>query len=101
MKALVERGKQIAVQLGEGINYNGPQMYGEIFLLHLFTDSVTDTTFSARTLEQAQMRLVEVRRSYKAPAPSYPDLPDHSEIIEGLMKDLDRIRKTLTKGGRL
>ncbi len=97
-----EEGKRIAAQLGEGTIYNGPQMYGETFLAHMFTDSVTHTTFAARTLDQAKAQLITVRKDFlrhghKVQIPSYPGLPDPLGIKEGLKKDLDTIYKTLTR----
>ncbi len=98
-----EEGQRIADQLGQGIIYSGPQMYGETFMIHLFTDPVTGTTFSARTLEQARARLIVVRREYKqhpVRVPSYPGIPDPLGIIEGLKKDLAKIRERLIRRGK-
>ena len=67
-----KEGIDIAEKLGNGIRYNGPQMYDGKFEFHVFTDDfATRTTFVALSLEGAKDRLIEVRKSFNAPLPNF------------------------------
>jgi hypothetical protein len=65
-------GKNIAKQLGNGVRYVGIQLLNDEFQSHWFNDDrVTNTSFLAKTFTEAQERLFEIRRQFKAPVPIF------------------------------
>ena len=79
---LQEAGERIAKQLGNGIIYNGPQMYNSEFYAHLFTDiAVTGTTFACIDLEKCKENLIQNRKAFKAAPPVFPKTERYPESI--------------------
>jgi len=69
---LKKEGINITEKLGNGIRYIGPQMYEGKFEYHLFNDDLeTRTSFAALSLKEAKKRLIEVRKAFNAPLPSF------------------------------
>lgn len=88
-------GERIASQLG--LIYAGPQMWGETFLFHTFTDTVTGTTFGALNLTQAKAGLIIKRQLFKMKPPDFPDIPDPAAIMEVFRMDLNRLLDAITR----
>jgi hypothetical protein len=76
-------GQSIAVQLGNGVKFNGVQwgdaLDGNPFMGYVFTDRVTSTTFMCNDLETCRARFIEVRKSFKAEAPKWQ--PDGRQML--------------------
>lgn len=62
--------QQIARELRNSVTCTGPQ-YGEHgrFEFYMFTDGVTGTTFAAKTIHEAKIRLVNIRKQFGATPP--------------------------------
>jgi len=84
--SLREEGQEIARKLGEVI-YKGPWLpngeKGE-FYGHWFTDRVTGSSFSAKTLEEAKATLIQSRKDWGEKPPVFPNNPS---VEEGKMEE--------------
>jgi hypothetical protein len=75
-KELRKEGEAITKKLGNGVIYAGPWFKDDrqkIFLYHTFTDdqAFTGTTFTAKDLESAKLKLVEKRKLFGMKLPSF------------------------------
>ena len=69
---LRSEGRSIAEKLGNGVRYVAPWMDNGNFRFHLFNDdAVTDTSFSAKTLEEAKKKLTLNRKAFNASLPTF------------------------------
>lgn len=69
-KEIRAAGSIIAACLG--VVYNGPQYREESeFRFHVFTDSVTHSSFGAADLSQAKLALVDMRKKFYVNEVSY------------------------------
>ena len=67
-----KEGLKLALDLGNGVTYVGPQMLREdLFYCHIFQDGVTGTSFGARSLKQAKESLVHHRSEFKKKPPEF------------------------------
>ncbi|MBA7516369.1 hypothetical protein ES705_08417 [subsurface metagenome] len=70
-----EEGERIARQLGNGVIYNGPQMYNDKLYAHIFTDAaVTGTTFACLGLEECKANLIQKRKDFGAAPPAFSQI---------------------------
>jgi len=76
--SLFEEGQEIARKLGGEVIYKGPWLpngeKGE-FYGHWFTDRVTGSSFSAKTLEEAKATLIQSRKDWGEKPPVFPNNP--------------------------
>jgi len=83
--SIIEEGQKIAQRLGGEVIYEGPWLpYGPKgeFLGHFFTDRVTNSTFVAKTLEEAKAILIQSRKDWSAKPPVFANDP---AVEEGKM----------------
>jgi len=77
--SLREEGQEIARKLGGEVIYEGPWLpngeKGE-FYGHWFTDRVTGSSFSAKTLEEAKATLIQSRKDWGEKPPVFPNNPE-------------------------
>ncbi len=72
MKYLEEEGKEIAKKLGNGVRCLGPQMDGWKLVYHLFNDdTVTDSSFTGLSFEEASQNLINCRIRFGKMLPSF------------------------------
>ncbi len=76
IEALEKEGRAIAEELGNGVAYMGPWFRDggkKDFFKHIFNDDprITDSTFTAGTLEEAKRKLIEKRKLFGAPSPNF------------------------------
>ncbi|MBA7580615.1 hypothetical protein ES708_22508 [subsurface metagenome] len=76
--SIIEEGQKIARKLGGEVIYEGPWLpngeKGE-FYGHWFTDRVTGSSFSAKTLEEAKATLIQSRKDWGARPPVFANDP--------------------------
>ena len=85
--SLIEEGQKIAQQLGNEVIYNGPWLpYGPKgeFYGHFFTNGVTGSTFTAKTLEHAKAILIQSRKDWGEKPPVFANNP---AVEEGKMEE--------------
>lgn len=75
-------------------------MWGGTFLFYTFTDTVTGTTFGARSLNQALANLLIKRQLFKMKPPDFPDIPDPAMVVDVFNKDVLRLLGGLTRRRR-
>ena len=93
---LFEEGRRIAVELGEGVVYKGPQMMAGIFIYHQFEDTKVGS-FSGRTLIDSQAVLMTQRVLHNAPGPNFPNIPDPASVVRKLD---ERIKRLVNKASK-
>lgn len=86
MSSLEEEGRRIAKRLGQGVTYRGPWLpYGPggEFLGHFFQDdAVTETSFVAKTFEEAKANLIDIRKKWGAKPPVFANPGNISRTTE-------------------
>ena len=78
MNVLIEEGQEIARKLGGEVIYERPWLpYGPEgeFLGHFFTDVLTGSSFSAKTLEEAKATLIQSRKDWGEKPPVFANNP--------------------------
>ena len=71
-QGILDRGQELAVQLGNGVRCDGPYMKGEKVVGFFMTDvAVTGTTFFCNDLEGCKERLVIKRKQFGARPPEF------------------------------
>ena len=84
MSSTEEAGQKIAQRLGQGVTYKGPWLpYGPKgeFLGYFFQDdAVTETSFVAKTFEEAKASLIKTRKDFGAKPPVFDNNPGNTLI---------------------
>ncbi len=89
MSSIEEEGQKIAQRLGQGVTYRGPWFLPGLkreFLGYFFQDdAVTESSFVAKTFEEAKASLIKTRKAFGAKPPVFGNNPGNTLIaIVGL-----------------